>query len=469
MITKVHVHNFQSHADTVVELNKGLTVFVGDSDQGKTALVKRAFLWALFNEPDGDSIVRFKDNGKINKNGERERESTCFVAIEFDNGEKTLIKERTKNKTTYKILYDDGETEEFESVKKIGLDEIHNKIGIRKFIIDEDLKFNINIIGSRDVSLVDLSPAVKGKIIGSFAGTNVIDIANRGVVAELNGLSSSIKEKNKELDNISQKLEEYKFLELKQELLLEIEKELDVLDIIEEKFKSLSTKSEKLQAINQEIQRLNKIISTEETVRKYSTILEEVDKNLISYKNIEKQYNDIYRKEKDLINCIDNIQKSKKVVSAYSIVEKTDNAYSAITESLDFIKNKEDKLDKIINVVNKVQQIEEARKACNKILLLDKQVSRHEELLNNFLKVYEQYNFGMTQMFDNIDKIDNIIKKVEVQSENITLTKNNIEYLSKELTAEKNNYVEMVVALGTCPTCMQPIDEEHLNELINEL
>lgn len=56
MIHSVHIHNFQSHDDTVLDLSPGISTLTGDSDQGKSAAM-RAILWAVTNRPQGDAYV----------------------------------------------------------------------------------------------------------------------------------------------------------------------------------------------------------------------------------------------------------------------------------------------------------------------------------------------------------------------------------------------------------------------------
>ena len=47
-IKKIELHNFQSHEYTEMEFDRGLNVILGNSDVGKTAIL-RAIKWALYN------------------------------------------------------------------------------------------------------------------------------------------------------------------------------------------------------------------------------------------------------------------------------------------------------------------------------------------------------------------------------------------------------------------------------------
>ena len=53
MIKSIHITNFQSHKDTLLELSPGVNIIIGPSDSGKTSII-RALRWAVFNRPQGD-------------------------------------------------------------------------------------------------------------------------------------------------------------------------------------------------------------------------------------------------------------------------------------------------------------------------------------------------------------------------------------------------------------------------------
>lgn len=56
MIESLHIKNFQSHNDSFLKFHAGLNVIVGDSDKGKSAIL-RSLYWILTNRPSGISIV----------------------------------------------------------------------------------------------------------------------------------------------------------------------------------------------------------------------------------------------------------------------------------------------------------------------------------------------------------------------------------------------------------------------------
>jgi len=56
MIKSIQLKNFQCHRDRTIEFGTGVNAIVGDSDVGKSALL-RAFQWVAFNRPAADSLM----------------------------------------------------------------------------------------------------------------------------------------------------------------------------------------------------------------------------------------------------------------------------------------------------------------------------------------------------------------------------------------------------------------------------
>lgn len=55
MIQSILIRNFQSHELTEIKFHKGINLFIGESDAGKSAII-RALNWVINNRPAGDSF-----------------------------------------------------------------------------------------------------------------------------------------------------------------------------------------------------------------------------------------------------------------------------------------------------------------------------------------------------------------------------------------------------------------------------
>ena len=99
MIEGLKISNFQSHRDSSLEFSPGVNALVGDSDCGKSA-VMRALLWVITNQPQGDAHVSnwLKDKkGKV--------KGICQVSVLLDTG--TVTRSRGKDENSYEYRPDD--------------------------------------------------------------------------------------------------------------------------------------------------------------------------------------------------------------------------------------------------------------------------------------------------------------------------------------------------------------------------
>jgi exonuclease SbcC len=95
MITKLSLINFQSHRDTVLEFSPGVNAIVGQSDSGKSAIL-RALYWIKNNRPSGDAFVsHWARNGR----GIQIEETSAGIEI----GDTAIARIRGKTLNAYRI------------------------------------------------------------------------------------------------------------------------------------------------------------------------------------------------------------------------------------------------------------------------------------------------------------------------------------------------------------------------------
>jgi DNA repair protein SbcC/Rad50 len=91
-IEQLYVSNFECHDKASVTFDPGLTFIIGDTDQGKSSLI-RAMLWALTNKPRGNAFI---------KHGE----DKAAVKVVFDSGQ-SVVRSRGKRENVYKLDSED--------------------------------------------------------------------------------------------------------------------------------------------------------------------------------------------------------------------------------------------------------------------------------------------------------------------------------------------------------------------------
>ena len=116
MLQTIQIHNFQSHENSQLDLSPGINTLVGDSDCGKSA-VMRAILWAITNSPQGDAYV--SDWTKTPK-GKQTSGAATYVAIDTnpqkDGGKFSVVRKRSPEFNGYEV-FDGSDNTQFEALR----------------------------------------------------------------------------------------------------------------------------------------------------------------------------------------------------------------------------------------------------------------------------------------------------------------------------------------------------------------
>lgn len=472
-ITEIIAHNFQSHKHTVVQLTNGLNVFVGENDQGKTSLAKRCIQWCLFNEPQGNDFVRFKDNGKTNKKGEPEREDLCYVTLKFSNGVE-VTRKREKSKNYYQLVDETGEVFNFENFGNNVPEEIQKATGISKLKVDDDIQLNLNIIGAKDRSLIYESNNYKSKVIGSFAGTNVIDVTIRGIQSDMKGISVDIKSIEKDIKKIDEEIAEMGDIQKKEEIIKQIDNLYFSLD--EENF------------IREELIRLNRSINDRKMAIERDKKIIESSKDLDKREQKITEFENIVTKAKELMvlrnrlmnisNRIDErkhtIEESKKIVQQYKNIDKEEMELMKKELQITDIQNKINGVNNtkkaLLGIYERIQSKSQSIKMAKQIVQKYKDVDKQEkQLLDIESKLADIYD-AIKKTVDTknqLVRLDNEInKKLSIRTRGQAYLKQK----DKEISELIESCVENIVQLGKCPTCMSDLDSSQdkiRKELIN--
>ena len=116
MLQTIQIHNFQSHENSQLDLSPGINTLVGDSDCGKSA-VMRAILWAITNSPQGDAYV--SDWTKTPK-GKQIAGAATYVAIDTnpqkERGKFSVVRKRSPEFNGYEV-FDGSDNTQFEALR----------------------------------------------------------------------------------------------------------------------------------------------------------------------------------------------------------------------------------------------------------------------------------------------------------------------------------------------------------------
>jgi len=238
-IKSIYIEDFQSHAKTKINLAGpgGVTIIVGPTDSGKTAIV-RGLRWLFYNVPQGTDFI------KVGKH-------TATVALELSNGIK-VVRERSKSANRYRIAKPGSSPITLEGFRNSVPVEIQELTGVRNVAIG-DMELALNLSEQLDGPFLgqkQMSGPARAKILGKLAGTEEVDQAQKTLGTDLFRASQEEKRLLSELEVLDAKIREYDYLPTLAERITNLEALLQTIRESQQRLGLLENASQKLAGIH---------------------------------------------------------------------------------------------------------------------------------------------------------------------------------------------------------------------------
>jgi len=249
MINSLTIQNFQSHKNTTLEFDNGINIIIGQSDSGKTAII-RALNWVINNRPTGEAFRSSWGGG-------------TDVNLWVD---KQAIR-RGKGKTNFYNLQNltsvAGEGDEkFLSFGQDVPDEIKNLVNFS----------SLNLQGQFDSPfLLALSGGEVARYLNSIVRLDVIDKSLYNIGSTLRKEKSDIEQAHNWLDTTKEKLEEFNWVDEAERCLVKLESTKDSLKYKKNKSFKLEFIINKISSLDKEIEQISKLTQHEDAVNKLIT------------------------------------------------------------------------------------------------------------------------------------------------------------------------------------------------------
>lgn len=474
-IEKVILENFQSHKNSVIKFDNKLNVIVGPSDSGKTAIL-RGIKWALYNEPSGDYFIR-------------EGESECSVTVIFNDSTK-IKRYRSKSKNIY-YLYDSNNNEsKFEGFGTTVPQEIIDKIGIKKILLDNDLSRAINLSDQLDGAfLLSERGSVRANSIGRLVGVNVIDDSLRETLRDIRNLSGDKRHIDNKVLDLEEELVEYRYLE---EFKNKIDKIEGIRNTIYEKeqmrikykdiLEKISTVFKEQGEINFYIDKLKGIIVLDNMIR-------DISLNVSKYKHLSNQNYKFLRLSEDKQNNNDLISSLKHIGSVEENLRNLDlfcNLEFRLIKLKSNLDSNTSEIHKLKKTINNLKSLERVQILINcidnksKELDVIKNINTKESNLRRSLDIGKHYlkqldyTDEISDFYKVIEKKNNLLKKLEIRLKKYISNKEDIEEtshylikLDKSFEKELGIYKNILLNQETCPLCFSNIDNDKIEHIIS--
>ena len=199
MFKSIRIRNFQSHKHTFIKLNKGVNVIVGNSDHGKSAII-RAVRWVTDNRPSG---IAYRSHwGGVTK-------------VEIEKVDGTLIsKVRSKTKNFYRISSPENDVQIYKGFNQQVPEEVKAALNMS----------SINIQNQLDMPfLLSNSPGDVARYLNSLVDLDVIDRAVSSINSKASRTSSETKSEKARLTELQEELDNYTGLDELESIIIQAE------------------------------------------------------------------------------------------------------------------------------------------------------------------------------------------------------------------------------------------------------
>lgn len=417
-IKTLELTNFQSHSHTKIDFSKGLNLIFGESDQGKTSII-RALRFVFYNRPAGADFIKNEEN-------------FTDITITLDNGNKISRIKNKKGLNRY-ILFKDNKKTVYDN---FGIDvpaEIKEALGIDKANFDKNTSVELNLAQQLDPPfLLSETGSTGAKFIGKLSGIDLADTAIQDLNKDIRNIGIEKRNSESKIKELIYRLEAYKDLPF-------IKEKMNTIEVLLKDFKKASENLNKLHSLSQ---RINKF--KEEKI--YNQWILNKYKNIPDFMPIE----NIQKKIENYIIL------SKKYTSCISLQEKCKIFLHRLDSIPEFfpIENLQTKLGTHTKLLN-LYQINKERQ--NVISILLKTFSNLPDIVP-VEKIYERLSVLTTIHFK--------MQKLNKRKEELLLSINQINFAFETTVKE---YRVILEEAKICPTCGSNLSENRIKTIIGEI
>ncbi|WP_197284423.1 AAA family ATPase [Bacillus sp. JCM 19041] len=471
----VRLENFQSHLDTAVNFDSGLNVIVGQSDSGKTAVL-RGIRWALFNQPRGTDFLRVGAD-------------FVRVTVVLDTGV-TIVRERTSSKNRYIIKKQDGDDLVLEGFGSQVPEEVTQAHQMRAFRIDSDHEWQLQIAQQLDGPfLLEQTGSLRAKTIGRMSGAHYLDMAIRDTSKDVYSLSQRTKQKELEVKEATEALTPFDSLEQEKNQLDQAFLRLEKAKVAQERLAVLKQWGSRFERVTTERDIVQDKLKLVKSLRDWEVRYEQVKQLWSKQKMLLKLSEQWSRLMKDSQTCrewlgktenmnqaerlhdliyryaakwqkTERIRERKHVINEHQhklarAMQQTDFLKEIDTERISRVQAKQERKTKLVRLAELLRQLG------NDQAIVKKQTDRIGQMENAVTLLNETTD--LTKRHTKLATLAQSQKELEkrIADGRAFIVKNQQE--EKQLEA---SYNDQLAALGICPTCGQAIHfkGEHTNE-----
>lgn len=454
IIKHVEIKNFQSHEYTIVEFKDGLNTIIGESNSGKTSIL-RAIRWCLDNDPKGSEFIT---TGR----------DDCSVTVVFDDST-SIIRKRTRNDSgTYdvvgKTIQPDGTVSKWTQTYKGFANnlpvEIMNIHQMPKVNLTKDICTHLNMMSQLDGPfLITESPQVKAAIIGRLTGTQTIDLAIKETNATILNNSKSIKTITELKQEEESQLEQYKDLDIRKEY-------IDLFNIALEYCEDTIDK-----VIHSVSSLFYTLMSSAVSIDNYKCELSKTITDISVYSYLISIYEYILSKSNELDTFNDLLSTGNNI----NVLDRKIKWIKVILSLKNFVDTYSAKINLYVQTFNTINKIAVINNKINNDTEIINRTTSNIEIVKNIRNCLNDIYKYVNVLYKDVSSTEPLYNKFMLRRNNITNCKNDIDVSSKsinETSLKINDLIfeqeRVIQENNICPCCGQKITaKKHVQNINN--
>lgn len=480
-IERLEIKNFQSHADTTLDFDKHMNVIIGESDDGKSAII-RAFEF-VFGELSGSA-----------KDYIRKGEKYASVTMYLDNG--YIIERKVEKKSNgfngYNIY--DPKKDEWELSNSKNTPYVQELLGYSRVVLDDKNSFSVNFLDQDDNHFFinkNTTASLRAKIIGTVYKTHFADSLLRKYETDIKRAKTLLQAKKEDVEERKTQLDCMRHIDPLKKFRDDVKKHYDIVssqtaevDFLKRKLIELEDITARIKTIDDYCQKAEKIVASRHQVEK----LKEEAEYFIRIKNIADKLNTTLYQGK-IIKAY--IEKAKELTSKKDTIdsiseefEKKEHLYECYKRYL--LLNKKIKVnelyifqaeklipyqveinsmkERIIKEMEFVERINKFSIVLKKGIKLRKIIDKAQIELENAKISYKKC---VTSAEKN-QKLNPLINEFIRNFKEIKDKDEEIMKLAKLKEESLNKYKGLLSEIKVCPTCKQEMSNTVISEMMKD-
>ncbi len=189
----LHLENYQAHKDTTINFTQGLNIIIGESDMGKSSILR-----AL------RKLVRDIPAGKDHINKDATSMKLSLTVVDDNDQEYVIIRQITPSKNLYYL-----DEQDFGGFGREIPEEIQNTLEMFLIELENSDKVDLHFFDQHDTPFMVArgSAGIRSKLLGKIAGLHTLDRSIVTVNKDIRAGNSILKTRSMDRDELQEKVD----------------------------------------------------------------------------------------------------------------------------------------------------------------------------------------------------------------------------------------------------------------------